>query len=252
VVNHVGRQSLSVSGAIGLLAASAACWAADVGTMVAFRYVPHEYYCLMIRSGDRVLHFSSFWESLTRLGIAVLVILLLIAWNPGLRPILGMTLADLRRTALWTALACFGCVAIVFGFAASVELFYGLSGSPAPWLHYDVLTFYHPDRLYPVLWHLVVMCPLIEETSYRALPVPALERLGGRRVALVGSGLIWAALHWFYGLPWAMAPFYFCTSALTTWLFLKTRSLLPSLALHAMFNLTVVLAWYCVALKAVW
>jgi membrane protease YdiL (CAAX protease family) len=242
-----GRARLSLTGACGLLALTALCWLADALGMHVFAQLPHAYRCLIYYSEGRQVHVPGFWESQARLAIFLVPVVGLCLVNPSWRYVLGLTLADPLRTCRWTLGVCAGCVAAVLLTAGGIELAFWLEDRAPPYRQFDVLGFDQPDQLFPLLWHMGVMCPLFEELGYRALPVPALERLGGRRVAMIGSGLIWAVLHWHYGRPLVLAPFYFVTSALTTWVFLRTRSLIPTIAVHAVFNASLVLVWYWVA-----
>lgn len=249
----VSRAKLSIAGACGLAVVTVLCWTADILGMRVFELLPHECRCLVFIHDGRYYHYAGFWVNFARLGIAFLPLLVLISWRRDWRFALGVTLADPGRTFRWTFLSCVACVVAVLGFVGSVEGWYWLIDERVPWKDYNVLDFSEPHQLYGMLWHMVVMCPLIEEVLYRGLPIPALERLGGSRVALIGSGLIWAALHCFvYELPIYLAPFYFVASVLTTLLFLGTRSLLPGLVLHAVFNLTFALTWYFVVLGGTW
>jgi membrane protease YdiL (CAAX protease family) len=81
-----------------------------------------------------------------------------------------------------------------------------------------------------------VLTPVFEETIYRGVLAPALERLGGARLAVLRSGAAWAGLHAVYGWPVALVPFYVTCGMLGGWVFLKARSLVPLVVLHAAWN----------------
>ncbi len=83
-----------------------------------------------------------------------------------------------------------------------------------------------------------VLTPLTEESLYRGFLGLSLERLGGRWLALLGCGVVWAVLHFYYGWSAWLIPYYFgFWGVLVTWMFLQSRSLLPTLWLHGLGNL---------------
>jgi len=96
-------------------------------------------------------------------------------------------------------------------------------------------------RMEDLGWNVMYWCvltPLFEELLYRAIMLPGLEGVGGRRLALLGSGLAWACLHVLvYTWPFWMCGFYFLAGVLGAWIFLKCRSLVVVILLHAFNNL---------------
>jgi hypothetical protein len=66
--------------------------------------------------------------------------------------------------------------------------------------------------------------------------------LYGRGWAVALCGLIWASLHFIYGHPLVLFQYYFLYGgALLAWIFLKSRSVLTTVLLHAIGNLAVLL-----------
>src|SRR5262249_27366303 len=99
-----------------------------------------------------------------------------------------------------------------------------------------------PEVAWRVLWEVCVIAPVVEEILYRGVPLLALERVCGRGWAVALCGLIWASLHFIYGHPLVRAPwFFFYGGVLLAWIFLKSRSVLTTVLLHAICNLVVAL-----------
>src|SRR5262249_49325427 len=112
---------------------------------------------------------------------------------------------------------------------------------PPDWLQPSYIV--TPDVAWQVVWESCVIAPVVEEILYRGVPLLALERVCGRGWAVALGGLIWASLHFIYGHPIERAPWYFLFSgALWAWIFLKSRSVLTTVPLHAICNLAGVVA----------
>lgn len=85
----------------------------------------------------------------------------------------------------------------------------------------------------------LVAAPLVEEAVYRALAVPALCALAGRRAALLLSGPLFLLLHVAYGYPpWLLH--YVVAGSVLAWAFLRSGRLWVVVALHALGNLLMV------------
>jgi membrane protease YdiL (CAAX protease family) len=92
-----------------------------------------------------------------------------------------------------------------------------------------------------------INAPLLEEFLARGVAVPALERAGGSRLAILGSGVLWPCTHLVFGDPITM-PFYALQGMFFAWVFLKSRSLIVPVVLHSLNNLHVNLAnWVLLA-----
>jgi membrane protease YdiL (CAAX protease family) len=141
---------------------------------------------------------------------------------------LGAPRAGLRASAL-----CAGGVAVLLAAGAGLAVFLKSRGT-------DLLG---PSRpvdfaLLPGLlaWNLVAF-PILEEVLYRGILLPPLEREVGRAGAIAISGLVFQALHLAYGIP---LPHYFLGGMILAWVFLRGRSLVFPIALHALWNLFIV------------
>jgi len=88
------------------------------------------------------------------------------------------------------------------------------------------------------VWYACLWAPITEESVYRfALCVPAHQSFGERLTSLA-SGAAFAALHFRYGNP---AHDNFIAGFALAWAFLRSRTLLMPLGLHALGNLCVAL-----------
>jgi membrane protease YdiL (CAAX protease family) len=98
--------------------------------------------------------------------------------------------------------------------------------------------------------HACLLTPLFEDMLYRGVLTPALERLSGTRLAILGSGVAWTCLHVVYARPIALAPFYAVSGMLGGWIFLKARSLVPLVVLHTTWNAAVEFGFSLLVLRA--
>ena len=89
----------------------------------------------------------------------------------------------------------------------------------------------------PVFWLLaVVAAPLIEEPLFRGFVCRTMLGFWSRRQAIVASALLFAIVH-----PGTSFPPVFLLGLVTAALYVRTRSLLPGIVLHALYNLGVLL-----------
>jgi membrane protease YdiL (CAAX protease family) len=100
----------------------------------------------------------------------------------------------------------------------------------------------HPFRVHhPSLSGFFFGCvttPLYEEIVYRLVFCPPAAALLGKRGAVIANGLVFALLHVFYGV---LGPENLVGGFLLAWVFLRSGSLLVSLALHSLANLGILL-----------
>ena len=88
---------------------------------------------------------------------------------------------------------------------------------------------------------MVAVAPVYEELMYRALLLSALrDRLGEQQALFVG-GAAFVALHYAYGYGWRLG--YLASGLVFGLVFMRTRSIVAAVALHALNNFWVVLDW---------
>ena len=83
-----------------------------------------------------------------------------------------------------------------------------------------------------------VWAPVEEELLYRGVLIAPLAALLPRWGSVLLGGLVFAALHWHYGV---FAPNHFFAGLVMTWAFLRSGTLLVPMALHALGNFAVFL-----------
>lgn len=91
-----------------------------------------------------------------------------------------------------------------------------------------------------------ILAPIVEETLYRGVLVSALDRQGRRWIPILCSAGAFILLHVLYGRPlWAAVEYGFA-GAIMAWAFLRSRSLLTPILLHALGNAAVLVKDLCV------
>lgn len=104
---------------------------------------------------------------------------------------------------------------------------------------------------------MVLLAPVYEEITYRALLLSVLREHVSDAHALVIGGAVFVALHDLYGYGWNTA--YLLVALVLGWVLLRTRSIVAALVLHAANNLwftvstyarhslgdTAILGWFC-------
>ena len=153
-----------------------------------------------------------------------------------------LALGRSRLTLFWTIAPMSGAFVVCFVAVTLAVVISGSTDAPLPAGLGKTLT--HPaiwkhGYIWRSFWHVCVLTPLFEDLLYRGVLAPALERIGGARFAIVGPGLAWACLHVVYGRPIAWSPLYFASGMLGCWIVLRSRSLLPVVVLHALWNAAV-------------
>ena len=92
----------------------------------------------------------------------------------------------------------------------------------------------------PPLWHFVIFAvvaaPLVEEAIFRFALCSGAENLLGPRTTIVLSGLAFAAMHYVVDNP---GPDNFIAGYVLAWAYLKSRSILVPIILHALGNLSI-------------
>lgn len=81
----------------------------------------------------------------------------------------------------------------------------------------------------------VVAAPILEELLFRGFMCRTMLALWSKRNAVLGSALIFAIVH-----PGTSFPPVFLLGIATAWLYLRSRSVVPGMILHALYNLGIV------------
>jgi membrane protease YdiL (CAAX protease family) len=87
------------------------------------------------------------------------------------------------------------------------------------------------------IWIFVVALPPMEELLYRGILHPSLRQTLGVGWALAVGGLVFGAVHWFYGIDVPSLTAYAFGGAVLAYVYERTGSLLFSWALHVATNL---------------
>jgi membrane protease YdiL (CAAX protease family) len=232
----------SRSAAWWLLGAALLVWPIDIAVT---RYGERHWQTLTyIENGIRLqTQARPYWVGLARLGLALGTVALLIAFSPARPRDLGLTLGKPKVTLLWIGFPAAVMIGITIIVLLVVCLLVRATAWPIPpdWLRPSFI--FTQDVTWRVVWEMCVIAPVVEEILYRGIPLLALERVCGRCWAVGLTGLIWMLLHLIYGHPIVSAPWYFLyAGALFAWIFLKSRSLLTTVVLHALWNLAVPVA----------
>src|SRR5208282_4464165 len=151
---------------------------------------------------------------------------------------IGLTLGSWRTTLRWVVGPA-AVVALVWLAVGIVAILFTRTGIVPPQpigpnMISDV------DQVGGALWRGCLMAPLTEELLYRGVLTSAVERLGGMLAAVLASGFVFVLLHLVYGQPAFAMPEYFLAGAVMAWAFLRSRSLLAPILLHALGNLFVI------------
>ena len=232
----------SRSAARWLLVAALLVWPIDIAV---FKYGKRHWQPFTYTwNGDRYLTYARpYWEGLSRLCLAVVAVVLLSAFSPAAPRDMGVTLGKPKVTLFWIGfpIAVMAGIAIILLPVVCLLVRATAWTIPPDWLQPSYIV--TPDVTWRVVWEACVVAPVGEEILYRGVPLLALERVCGRGWAVGLAGLIWASLHFIYGYPIVLFQYYFLfAGALWTWIFLKSRSLLTTVLLHAIGNLAVPVA----------
>ncbi len=134
------------------------------------------------------------------------------------------------RPALATALAAFGAALALF--IAGMERFVNIPKNlPIEHLFRD------PHAIYFVVIFAVLIAPVVEETFFRGLLYPVLNRRIGFVGAIVLTGLAFASIH-VANFRWTFWPLFllFLVGVALTTVRALTRSLAPSIVVHMAYN----------------
>jgi len=174
---------------------------------------------------DTLYRWETFASGLVQFAFTIALVLG-IAWNGPISELLA-----LRRPSSWRAAA-----------KLAILIFVGivlLAGLLEPVLHASdeqgfVPDRWDPDRASPFAANFVlaaVLFPIAEELLFRGAGFAVLARFG-QVTAIVGVGVLFGLAH---GLVHAL-PVLAAFGIALTWLRARTQSVLPCIALHAIFN----------------
>jgi membrane protease YdiL (CAAX protease family) len=236
------RFTPSRSAALWLLGGALLVWPLDIALL---KYGERHWVTLTyVENGVRHQTLARpYWVGLSRLGLGVIAVTLLLVCGGVAPRDLGLTVGKPRVTLFWLGfpIAALAGITIIALFGAC--LFIRVTAWPVPshWLQPKYI--FTPTATWRVVWEMCLISPLVEEVLYRGMPLQALARVCGRGWAVILGGVIWTSLHIVYGQPLALAPVYFLlTGTLFGWIYLQSGSLLPTMALHAICNLVVPVA----------
>ena len=186
----------------------------------------------------RIQNWLPAWIELLRLAIPLAVLGILVLTGRIARADAGLTLGKPRVTLFWLVAPVAVAVAAGVLLIPAGILLFRWQQWPLPEVVTRTISLYRMEDLWLNILHWCILTPLFEEVLYRGVLVPGLEGLGGRRLVLLGSGVAWACLHVLvYTWPPWTSVFYFLAGMLGAWIFLKSRSLLVLIPLHALNNL---------------
>ena len=140
------------------------------------------------------------------------------------------------KAAIFIGLAIAGLLA-----AAAVTFLLWRPDVPTPKMHTV-----SPQFVGSAFLQMCIVAPVLEETLYRLLVCVPLAGWNRPRLAIITSGLLFAALHFAYGNP---SPENIFGGLFLAWAYLKSGTIVMPVLLHALGNFLVlamqVVAWYC-------
>jgi membrane protease YdiL (CAAX protease family) len=166
-----------------------------------------------------------------RLGLAVIGVGLFLVLADGDRRSLGLRWAPTQGWRWWckVALGVMVSLVVVAVVVGGVMALFGVDVKA--YRMFDT-----PARVWPWLRHACLVAPVLEELVYRFILCAAAMAVLGPVATIVISGIVFAALHFVYGNPGldnVLAGYGLA------WAFLKSRTILIPMALHAIGNLSV-------------
>jgi membrane protease YdiL (CAAX protease family) len=182
------------------------------------------------------------WVDGARVAVPLVAVLVLIRRGKIRRHDVGLTLGTPRVTLFWLVFPSALVLAAGLIVLAVAVVLVRWAGWPFPTGLNETMEIrghWGSAAIWRTFWHLCILTPVYEETLYRGILVPALQAIGGMRLAVLGSGVAWACLHAVYGYPAAFLVFYFLAGMFGGWIFWNSRSLAVLFVLHALWNLAI-------------
>ncbi len=170
-------------------------------------------------------------------GVA-LVIYIALAISP--RADLGLQITIENGVYYWLKLGVvLAAIAIMTAVAGIAMLKLGYLGYAA-----ENIPAVPPDALYARFRVMCIEAPILEEVLYRLIVCVPIA-IYSERIAIIGSGLLFAALHFVYGNP---SPENVFAGYFLAWSYLKSGAILVPIAFHAGGNCIAlgfqIAAWY--------
>jgi membrane protease YdiL (CAAX protease family) len=192
---------------------------------------------------DYTMRSIPFWTEVVDISLPLAAVTALILLGRISRHDVGLTLGKPAVSFFWIAVGIAVEVAVRLSEVVVLIVWFRLSGWTVPAEMLKPAQLHTIEFLAPLLWRQCLTGPLGEELLFRGITVPALERIGGPWLAVIGSSVIWTAAHYMVPAP---APITAQTLAqmavlvgsgmLWAWIFLKTRSLFVVIILHCVAN----------------
>jgi membrane protease YdiL (CAAX protease family) len=180
----------------------------------------------------------TFADSQTRAALALVTLVALLLLVRGDAASLGLTTAPAPgwgfwcRATLWVGLGLGVLLAVLVGI-------WLMLGKEVP------VYALAPSGVGEAFLRMCVLSPVIEEALYRLAFCAGAVAVLGRWGAVVGSGVLFAGLHWLYGNP---SPENQVGGFILAWAFVRSGSILVPVGLHALGNgcalVSQVAAWY--------
>jgi membrane protease YdiL (CAAX protease family) len=174
-------------------------------------------------------------------GPLVLYTLIRTSRQPRGLAALGVTRPPVVGGVIVTAFLAFVVSMVLVNACNVVVVLLGqVLGYPPPSTGHQLLPLFRqasPLALAGLLLSAVVLAPLLEELIFRGLVQTAvLEVVGPARrwSAIALASLLFTSMH--LSMPWQVLPGLFTLSCILGWLYERSGSLWPSIALHAAFN----------------
>ena len=181
------------------------------------------------------------WTNLIEIAAPLAAVAALILRGRISRYDVGLTLGKPAVSTFWAAAGVAVYAAMHLVPAVALMGWVRLTGREVPPELLDPAPLLTIELLGLSLWHECVLAPLREELLFRGITVPALERIGGPWLAVLGSAAVFAAAHqWVDAHPLQNVgemAFLVVWGVAQAWIFLKTRSLAVVILLHGVSNL---------------
>ncbi len=200
-------------------------------TLVAILAVAIELWNAFLPIRDPVLPWASAFIGAGAIGV-------LSNWN---RPSMGLTFCVFPSWKRWVAVSA--AMATVVLALSGLAVFAATQGHD----FFALCNLQFPSLTSTRFIDLVLVAPLLEEVTYRLVLVSAAAVIFGEWPAIAIGGAVFAGSHWVYGVQ---GPDNFVAGFIFSWAYLKSRTLVVPILMHAGGNLgAVVLQYYISALR---